>query len=551
MKLELTHRRQKWTEMTEKAALADEYKAKNTQLERLNDELCRELERRDGALADAIKMIDSYEKHVGELEAALDDAKRATEELKAKWERPKFTRSSYELAAAVTPFKQKMQKTKASSPSPSMNLIDLRTPAPDRRKEIPETPVKKRGHPKPLNIQQNGEGSDNDASPNHSFVLDSPRLSVLSESSFASVYGFKEEARACQEEQDDDSIFGEKLNFGRPDTARRIVEDDEADDDDPLDRPSPREKMQKYITMSLLDEDLPPLPTSTDDPMERFSDDFEDDEESEEVIPMSDFDLYMAETDARINRRFSIMSISPATSDFAIKEKDPDLRPYGSLIMRKDGLWTPIETPTSTKFRKAIRSEKKAHGRHTSCATVRPVKERVTHRKRAQTAQPGLNAAGTENIIKPVQSTTSLSSTESGVKITQFSSTAATSTTTVSEGASVKYTPTAMSRYSIDSQRKAVAPAKAANKYSDTGLKKTSKAEKRRSLSSSRAVTTAKRVFSFGRNSFSLDAKATETFMATTSIAENPAEPAPFVDKKEKRKSLRLAWNSGTKSKNK
>ncbi|RPA82754.1 hypothetical protein BJ508DRAFT_83767 [Ascobolus immersus RN42] len=216
MKLELYHRREKWQDMVEKSARANELEKQNVELMDINDKLYEALENRDQALGDAVCMIARYEKHVADLEMTLEEVKTKHEEYKEKWKMPRITLSGDELAAA-TPYRLRTLREKLAQSSRFINFDEpLRSTKDSGSNNFnPTTPPKPR-HLVPANItpipyRPNDSKNDQRLSPfHHSFglpspcfsnqgeqnlsLLDSPRLSILSESSFLSVYGKKDES---------------------------------------------------------------------------------------------------------------------------------------------------------------------------------------------------------------------------------------------------------------------------------------------------------------------------------------------------------------------
>src|SRR5690606_9157476 len=231
MKLELYHRREKWQDMVEKSARANELEKQNVELMDINDKLYEALENRDQALGDAVCMIARYEKHVADLEMTLEEVKTKHEEYKEKWKMPRITLSGDELAAA-TPYRLRTLREKLAQSSRFINFEEQSRPTKDAclNNCNPTTPQKNR-HLVPANITPIPYGpsdgnNDQRLSPfHHSFglpspcfsnqgehsaanlsLLDSPRLSILSESSFLSVYGKKDELESDNISQFDDDL---------------------------------------------------------------------------------------------------------------------------------------------------------------------------------------------------------------------------------------------------------------------------------------------------------------------------------------------------------
>lgn len=213
--------------------------ARNDELTELNDQLYTELEARDVALGDAVRMIATYEDRVAELEQLLvqwqkdhrsgEDCEVTSFEgeraqganASSSDERPKHqdllsvgispfnSRNSPKLA---TPFRPRVYRPDGTSisPCPSINnLIDLNTPLAASRSGSnflksaflsTDTPLRSQLTSSHISfihrcssvVSESPGGLQTTTSPAQSSILDSPRLSELSDSSFASMYGDRE-----------------------------------------------------------------------------------------------------------------------------------------------------------------------------------------------------------------------------------------------------------------------------------------------------------------------------------------------------------------------
>ncbi|KAG0640370.1 hypothetical protein HOY80DRAFT_1042093 [Tuber brumale] len=266
LKLTLYHSREKSAktehELAETHAQLTSALSRNAELTELNDQLYAELEARDQALGDAVRMITTYEDRVAELERLLNvgndfqqnnvqpegvltkvgcqDGSEPPTVLNPE-EGESFNGGNCGnksgilncLTVGVSPFTHRPSPRLATpfrprasgpggrlvSPSPSVDssLIDLNTPLSSSKNASSflrsafacidtHTPLRSRAVSSNMSFINRCSSAMSDSpgglqtgqSPDGDFVLESPRLSELSDSSFASMYG----------ERDDDASEG-------------------------------------------------------------------------------------------------------------------------------------------------------------------------------------------------------------------------------------------------------------------------------------------------------------------------------------------------------
>ncbi|KAL8951597.1 MAG: hypothetical protein Q9222_002452 [Ikaeria aurantiellina] len=208
LKLEIFHRRQRNEALEAKAARAEELEAHNTELQQINDDLLQELEKRDAAVEEAVALI-------CELEAQIEQLKVA----------------QYSSVRPITPTLGNTSNVQAQTTDSGMESeaagVHLHTPEPSRKSQRREDgslfrspsslSATKTEAPKGMlhRSQKNGDGSATtlntmskpsmrslrhvgsllsqdeypDTLDGDTFSLGARRLSLLSESSFISVYG--------------------------------------------------------------------------------------------------------------------------------------------------------------------------------------------------------------------------------------------------------------------------------------------------------------------------------------------------------------------------
>ncbi|KAI9838273.1 MAG: hypothetical protein M1819_005541 [Sarea resinae] len=225
LKLELFHRRQRMAQLEEQLEKAEILEEENAELLDVNEQLLQELEKRDQAIKEAVAIICNLEEQVERIEEGLNKSDPLTEPAEPGdsdgEDAPPSSPPEFEKLAPKTPPRVAMLKKTPSkiglAPGVSDRLIDLATPG------NPQTPMR---IPSFLSSQKSGSGSagalrslylagEDESKSQFSFVtmskragllgsevgdalpnmapdadeLSSPRLSVLSESSFLSVYG--------------------------------------------------------------------------------------------------------------------------------------------------------------------------------------------------------------------------------------------------------------------------------------------------------------------------------------------------------------------------
>ncbi|KAI9814590.1 MAG: hypothetical protein M1827_003146 [Pycnora praestabilis] len=226
LKLELFHRRQRMTALEEQLEKAKVVEEQSAELQDVNDRLLAELEKRDQAVEEAVGIICALEEKVERLEERLVDTRPST----AMQDTDYFTTDSEDIVPQSSPpqlvavrrdmplgfdILKQSQNNASQSLTTSSYLIDLATP------KTSKTPIRT---PSFLRSEKSGSAGalrslylaeENDSrsifnpgtlprggstlgrdratcqgSPDlGTDILGSPRLSVLSESSFLSVYG--------------------------------------------------------------------------------------------------------------------------------------------------------------------------------------------------------------------------------------------------------------------------------------------------------------------------------------------------------------------------
>ncbi|KAI9673227.1 MAG: hypothetical protein M1817_003090 [Caeruleum heppii] len=247
LKLELYHRRQRMVNMQEQIDKTKELEAENAELQEVNEQLLEELEKRDKAVEEAVTLICHLEQKVEELEANRPEPPRSltqepsphgsasTEshsEVSTSSPKLQIDKASYQTPMRTNQLRRSPTKSGISSAvsspplqfvTPRSSLTPLRTPsfmtsdkgsAGALRSLFLATNESKPSVPRhgtPLRYAAS-VGSELNACRSPDFLadgLDSPRLSVLSESSFLSVYGeprklnLDDQGQHWEEHQDD------------------------------------------------------------------------------------------------------------------------------------------------------------------------------------------------------------------------------------------------------------------------------------------------------------------------------------------------------------
>ena len=214
LKLELFHLRQKNEQFEATLAKVPELEADNKELQSINDELLLELEKRDVAIKEAVELICERERQIEEMGEAetyfLRNAKQQEHDSPSQGDSsgPKELDSRPQLHAQDADAEGQPQaglspsRVHASSPTPSRT--SRRVPSfirdPKRSTQMLRSlyledgsqvqPDRSSGSLARPGSLYSGEDDDDD------HMLNSPRLSVLSESGFSSIYGSRERSHS-------------------------------------------------------------------------------------------------------------------------------------------------------------------------------------------------------------------------------------------------------------------------------------------------------------------------------------------------------------------
>ncbi|ENH70788.1 hypothetical protein FOC1_g10005089 [Fusarium oxysporum f. sp. cubense race 1] len=215
LKLELYHRRERQTALEDKVEALEVEKSR---AEEMNDHLSQELEKRDKAIEEAVAMIvtlearlEQYAKERSIIEQIEAEGQYAAPTFDPCYEDPRPATQSPDMM-------KQMGSGKAINRMPSF-LSDHSETTENLRNVYLGT----RGSI--LSLAQVPEGS-NEADNGRNTALGSPSLSVLSESSFVSVYGSKEHDSSGMQDVDEplaldgaDSLPAKASTINRPKTA--------------------------------------------------------------------------------------------------------------------------------------------------------------------------------------------------------------------------------------------------------------------------------------------------------------------------------------------
>lgn len=218
LKLELFHRRQKTEALEAKLERLDMLERDNKELQEINEELLRELEKRDGAVREAVVLICDLEARLDAIEPMVADLPRSktTPEPESRpFDEPgdpsEQLLSQVDSALPSTPLTTRMlddrkESRAARSPAdrstPGVEKPPWRTPSFLKEKKTSTQALRSLyssdgystpGNPSVFSLPRPGslfvaDEQKPEADPD-SVMLNSPRLSMLSESSFLSVYG--------------------------------------------------------------------------------------------------------------------------------------------------------------------------------------------------------------------------------------------------------------------------------------------------------------------------------------------------------------------------
>lgn len=254
MKLEVSQRRKRQEILDAKLEKLPALEANNVELQSINDALLRELEKRDQAIKEAVELICELEEKLEAAGSSKDD--QGPYSLRSDLDSP-ASNESQDIPSSPP---NKAESTASPLPDPSIEdeddeITDLPATNPtntsplgnastiERVKSTRKTPSfirdKKRSTTALRGLYLNNESFNSNLSlaslarPNSifgrddiqgetdadSYALNSPRLSVLSQSSFLSVYGKRKDSDQASDGQEEDLGQSE---FPFPDNSNRI-----------------------------------------------------------------------------------------------------------------------------------------------------------------------------------------------------------------------------------------------------------------------------------------------------------------------------------------
>ena len=223
LKMEVFHRRQRTAVLEEQVEKLKSQQAENIELQEVNEQLLSELEKRDKAVEEAVGIICELEEKVEGLQHKVNSLQDQLADTRPSTAQPDSECSTIGRGDSVPPssppvFFRPQSKTPIRSTLPTQmpvrNLIDFaspRTNTPDRRPSFLNS--NSESHTALRSLYQAGQdrrtpvatSSTRDSvrdsvlsdvrSEKDMDFMNSPRLSVLSESSFLSVYGDKAQRR--------------------------------------------------------------------------------------------------------------------------------------------------------------------------------------------------------------------------------------------------------------------------------------------------------------------------------------------------------------------
>ncbi|KAL8710688.1 MAG: hypothetical protein Q9220_004706 [cf. Caloplaca sp. 1 TL-2023] len=201
LKLEIFQRRQRNEDLEAKAAKADELQAQNVELQQINDDLLRELEKRDGAVEEAVALICDYEAQIEQMNVTIQSSMRpSTPDLNHdSGSRPQIARDSLHTPESNREHQRRHDDSLFRSPSPlkgtKTGASELKEmPLPSRKNEDrSSTTLGSMSKPSIRSLRRVGsllsQDEYSEIPDGDTFSLGARRLSLLSESSFLSVYG--------------------------------------------------------------------------------------------------------------------------------------------------------------------------------------------------------------------------------------------------------------------------------------------------------------------------------------------------------------------------
>ncbi|MCJ1301834.1 hypothetical protein MMC08_004635 [Hypocenomyce scalaris] len=230
LKLELFQRRQRAETLEAKLEKLETLETENRELQDINEELLRELEKRDQAVHEAVGIICDLEDKSERLELAMVDTRPPTAmpdtEQSTDVCNPPSSPPLQSLTIAPNTQALANRSTLALRPgiTPTPRLVDVATPSPSKApRRAPSFLRENKGStsalrslylsdeymskgafsfislPRPGSLFSREEDANN-LDPDN-YTLNSPRLSVLSESSFLSVYGDAKHTEAGQQDE--------------------------------------------------------------------------------------------------------------------------------------------------------------------------------------------------------------------------------------------------------------------------------------------------------------------------------------------------------------
>ena len=214
LKLELFHLRQKNEQLEAALVKVPELEADNKELQSINDELLLELEKRDVAIQEAVELICERERQIedmGEAESYfLRNAKPQEQDIASRGdssglkERDSRPQLRTENADAEDHAQAGLSPSRVQAPSPTPSKTSRRVPSFIREPKKSTKMLRSLYLDDGSHVQADRSSgsfarpgslySGEDDEDDH--MLNSPRLSVLSESGFSSIYGSKERSQS-------------------------------------------------------------------------------------------------------------------------------------------------------------------------------------------------------------------------------------------------------------------------------------------------------------------------------------------------------------------
>lgn len=197
LKLELFHRRQRQTALEERLEAAEAQLAEQAEMQAMNEQLVAELEKRDQAIEEAMSIIAALESRVERLE----DERNAVRSINGACDSGYFSklhgdentqdrdRSTPKRCGGEDKVEQSGTPSRAVPRMPS--FLSDQSEGADALRSLYMPDDKGRGLLSVPSLSQLNEENGNGERPEETDGMNSPRLSVLSESSFVSVYGEK------------------------------------------------------------------------------------------------------------------------------------------------------------------------------------------------------------------------------------------------------------------------------------------------------------------------------------------------------------------------